>query len=123
MLLHISSSALCFWQDLGENITDSISANVVNYTISIVPVESSVPERNITIMAHDQSSCTYSVCKYTIFNNLTEMSAHSYNVYVTAKNTLFDGHSEKKTCNNRPISKKFNVGLEPSLEGRLIIKL
>ena len=87
------------------NITDHLSANVLSYTISVVPVEIAAPEINVTIMADDLSSCTNMTCKYT-FEDLTEMSVLSYNIYVTAKNILFDGYSENSKCTNRPISKK-----------------
>ena len=39
-----------FWQDLEQNITDSISANIVSYAISVVPVESVSPEINVTLL-------------------------------------------------------------------------
>ena len=98
--------AFCFWQDLEQNITNSISANIESYAISIVSVESAAPEMNVTIMAHDLSSSIQSTCKF-LLEDLTEVSAISYSyIYVKAKNVLFDGYSEKKICTNTPISKK-----------------
>ena len=96
-----------FCQDLGENITDGISANIVGYTISVVPVESAAPE--ISINATKMGCDCNTTCKY-ILKNLTEMLKVSYYIYVTAKNVLFDGHSEEETCFIVPISK--NCGLE-----------
>ena len=63
----------CYWQNLEEDITDGISANIVSYSISAVPVEIAGLEINVTIMADDFNSCTNMTCKYT-FEDLTEMS-------------------------------------------------
>ena len=94
-------------QDVGEDITASITASVNKYIINAVPIGISAPAINVTLGAFDHSVCSSTKCKHD-FQSTSDMSALHYSVYVIAKNILPDGYSEGRICSNLTIS-KFNV--------------
>ena len=80
----------------------------MSYTITTVLNGTVGTEVNITVEASDHISCTGTTCKYCI-KNFTVMSASTYSLYITANDLLSNGYIERKTCTDRPISKKSNV--------------
>ena len=91
---------------MGEDITAGITVNVQNYIISVVPVGIVAPAINASLGASDSHVCTDTKCEYD-FQRSSQMSALYYSVYVTAKNLLSDGYSERQICSNLTISKGF----------------
>ena len=85
-----------------EDITAGVTAGVQNYIISAVPVGITAPTINVSL---GSSICSDTKCKYD-FQRSSEMSAHYYSVYVTAKNLLFYGYSDRQNCSNIEISKE-----------------
>ena len=89
-------------KDLMQDITDGISASVRSYTISVMATGiSSAPELNVTLEGDDDTVCK-SICQYT-FQNMTDLTALHYSVFITAQNVLYNGHSERKICNSIPL--------------------
>ena len=80
----------------------------MSYTISTVLSGAVASEVDVTVVASDHTSCTGTTCKYCI-KNFTVMSESAYSIYITANDLLSDGYIERKTCTDRPISKKSNV--------------
>ena len=95
---------LLFWKDLGEDITDGITASVQQYTISAVPFGLTAPEINLTLDASNYMVCTSTKCKAD-FQSASQLTALSYDVSIVAKNSLNDGYSEHQVCSNMTIGR------------------
>ena len=93
---------------MGEEITAGITASVQDYIISAVPIGIAAPAINASLGASDSSICTDTKCEYN-FQRSSEMSALYYSLYVTAKNLLSDGYSDRQICSNLTISKEHTL--------------
>ena len=89
------------------DIAVGISAAVVSYTISTVPLGVEPFGINATVEASDHSNCGGTSCKYCV-ENLTVMSASTYTIFITANDLLSDEYTEKTECTDGPISKDYN---------------
>lgn len=104
LFLFTSFELIFLLQDIVEDITAGITADVQKYIISLVPVGIAAPAINATLGATDRNVCSSKRCKFD-FERIEEMLALYYDLYITAKNLLTDGYGEAQICSNLTISK------------------